>query len=295
MNKWLRRGGVAIVAVALASAAALWLGQRLAVQRAERSIAVSVAAVALPGDAAALARGGYLYRSRGCAVCHGGVGTGRVFVDSGGVRLGGPNISPGPGSTVAGYRSEDWVRTLRHGVKPNGRPVRAMPSEDYSRLTDADVGAIAAYVRALPPRPGGGAVIELPLAARVLYGLGLIDDAASKIDHTLPPAAPVPDGVTAEHGRYVAQMCIGCHGATLAGGRIPGGPPDWPPASRLAPGPGNAMARYADADALLRMFRSGRRADGTAIAVMPFQALGELNDTDVRALHLYLTRGLGGG
>jgi mono/diheme cytochrome c family protein len=209
------------------------------------------------------------------------------------VRLAGSNISPGPGSVVGAYRPVDWVRALRHGVKPDGRPVRVMPSEDYNRLTDDDVAAIVAHVRSLPPAAGGAAVVELPLPARVLYGWGLIPDAASRIDHTRPPATPVQEAVTVEHGAYVAAMCIGCHGARLEGGRIAGGPPGWPPASRLVPGDGNVMPRYADADAMLRMFRTGLRPDGGRIAVMPFEALARMSDTDVRALHLYLTHAAG--
>jgi hypothetical protein len=41
-----------------------------------------------------------------------------------------PNITPGPGNVVARYSADDWVRTLRHGVKLNGRPAIVMPSED---------------------------------------------------------------------------------------------------------------------------------------------------------------------
>ena len=62
-----------------------------------------------------------------------------------------PNISPGAGNVVSGYRGEDWVRTIRHGVKPNGQPAFIMPSEDYNRLTDTDFGALIAYMRQLPP------------------------------------------------------------------------------------------------------------------------------------------------
>jgi hypothetical protein len=36
------------------------------------------------------------------------------------------------------------------------------------------------------------------------------------------------------------------------------------------------------------MFRSGKRPDGSAIAVMPFETLREINDTDVAAMHAYL-------
>jgi cytochrome c553 len=56
-------------------------------------------------------------------------------------------------------------------------------------------------------------VVELPLPAWVLYGFDVIPDAAQRINHTLAPAQPVAAGVTAAHGAYVANMCIGCHGA----------------------------------------------------------------------------------
>ena len=83
-------------------------------------------------------------------------------------------------------------------------------------------------------------------------------------------------------------MCVGCHGPQLTGGKIPGGPPDWTAAARLTPGADSALARYPDANALIAHCRSGRRPDGSKVQVMPFEALGALNETDARALHLYL-------
>ena len=180
------------------------------------------------------------------------------------------------------------MRTLRHGVKPDGRPVMVMPSEDYSRLTDADLGALVAYLRQMPATGGGAAVVQLPLPVRVLYAFGQVQDAAEKIDHSLPPPQPVPEGATTEHGRYVAGMCVGCHGATLSGGRIPGGPPDWPVAANLTPGSGSAMAGYTDAAAFVRMMKTGQRSDGSRIAVMPFEALSKMNDNDLLGLYTYL-------
>ena len=94
--------------------------------------------------------------------------------------------------------------------------------------------------------------------------------------------------MTKEHGAYVANMCIGCHGEHLSGGRIPGGPPDWPPAANLTPGEQSAMARYPDAATFMAMLRSGKRPDGSPIKVMPFESLGKLDDVDVQALHAYL-------
>ena len=288
MKTWIRRSLLGLAGLAAVTAATLVIGTQLAERRAQRHITLAVEPVPLRSDAAAVARGRYLYASRGCADCHGANGAGRSFVKAEGLHLAGPNISPGAGSVVAAYQPVDWVRTLRHGVKPDGRPVRLMPSEDYARLTDDDVAALVAYVRQLPPAAGGAAVIELPLPARVLYGFGQIPDAVEKIDHRLPPAQPVAEGVTIEHGRYVAQMCVGCHGPQLAGGRIPGAPPDWPAAPALRGSAGNAMDRYPQAETMLRMFKTGQRPDGAPLRVMPFEALRELSDTDARALHRYL-------
>jgi mono/diheme cytochrome c family protein len=288
--RWIRRGLIALAAVVALAAATVAAGLILAERRAARRVEVAVQPVALPTDAAELQRGRYLFASRGCADCHGDNAGGRTFVRSGdSLHLAGPDITGSADSVTLTYQPVDWVRAVRHGVKPDGRPLRVMPSEDYNRLTDADLGAIVAYVQSLPPARGSKAIIELPLPARALYGFGAIPDAAQKIDHTLPPATPVAEGVTVEHGRYVANMCLGCHGAALEGGRIPGGPPDWPAAARLVPGDGNAMTRYANADVFLAMLATGKSPEGRALAVMPFAALSQLSPTDARALHLYLT------
>ena len=91
------------------------------------------------------------------------------------------------------------------------------------------------------------------------------------------------------HGAYVANMCIGCHGAGLSGGKIPGAPPDWPAAANLTPGEGSAMKAYSGAAQFQQMLRTGKRPDGSAVSsVMPFASLKEINDTDAQALYLYL-------
>lgn len=291
MNRWMLRGLIALVLILVLLAGLVGAGLQLGHDRAQRRIDVKVQPVTVPTDAASIERGRYLFASRGCAECHGADGAGRVFAEQGdSLRLASPNLTRGPGGVTAGYGNVDWVRTIRHGVKPDGRPLRVMPSEDYNRMTDADLGALLAYVQSLPPARGQGATLTLPLPARVLYGFGQIPDAADRIDHSLPPAQPVPEAVSVEHGRYVANMCLGCHGAKLEGGKIPGAPPDWPAAARLVPGSGDVMAaRYTDAEVFLKMLKSGQRPDGSKIAVMPFESLAQLSDTDARALHLYLT------
>ncbi|QTN26647.1 c-type cytochrome [Rhodoferax sp. AJA081-3] len=284
---WIKRLIIGLGLLLLLAALVVVVGNLLGERKRQRQVSVTVQPVAWATDADGLTRGSYLYRSRGCTDCHGLDGGGREFVNDGkGTRISGPNITSG--GPVGRYTAQDWVRVVRHGVKPNGQPAFIMPSEDYNRFTDADLAALVGYVRSLPARTGGAAVVELPVLVQALYGLGAIQDAAEKIDHSLPPAQPVAAAVNAQHGAYVGNMCIGCHGPGLSGGPIPGGPPDWPAAANLTPGKGSAMPLYPDATAFVAMLRSGKRPDGSPIKVMPFESLRELNDTDAQALYAYL-------
>ncbi|MEO8006493.1 MAG: c-type cytochrome [Betaproteobacteria bacterium] len=277
----------AIVALAVALAIA---GKVLGERKANRTVTVTVLPVAMVNDAAAIARGKYLFESRACMECHAQDGHGGdVVKDDGGMYVHAPNLTSGKGSVTAQYTAEDWVRTIRHGVKPNGKPALIMPSEDYNRLTDEDLIALIAYLRSLPAVDGQGTEIRLPLPVKALYAFGVVKDSAERIDHALPPPAPLPSAVNPAHGAYVANGCIGCHGDQLSGGKIPGTPPDWPPAANLTPGKGSVMVNYETPDKFRAMLRSGKRPDGSAVSkVMPFRSLAKLDDTDVDAIYVFL-------
>ncbi|MFL6605043.1 MAG: c-type cytochrome [Steroidobacteraceae bacterium] len=301
MKRWIKRSIVGTVSVLAVAAGLLGVAIQIGYAKMNRVVKLPAYPISLRDDAASIERGHYLFESRGCSECHGANGGGTMFIrnDAAGLHITAPNISPGPGNVVAKYRAEDWERTLRHGVKPNGRPLFIMPAEDFSRFTDDDIAAVVAYVRHLPPVPGGRAAFDLPLVLPALYAVGLFKDAAEKIDHTLPPAKPVREAVTAEHGRYVVQGCQGCHGPNLSGGKVPGAPPDWPASANLTPGEGSVMPRYASPDAFKAMLRSGRRPDHSEVSkVMPFASLSKLSDVDIAAVYLYLKslppRGAGG-
>ena len=202
-----------------------------------------------------------------------------------------PDITPAPDGVVAAYTPADWVRTIRHGVKPDGRPVMIMPSEEYNRFVDADLAAVVAYVRQLPAASGGeGARFACRCRSRRSTPPASFKDASEKIDHSLAPAQPVAEGVTPAHGAYVANGCIGCHGARLAGGKIAGAPPDWPAAAQA-----RRRAQAARSTAIrpptqfMAMLKTGKRPDGSSVStVMPFVSLKEMNEVDVRALYLHL-------
>ncbi|MGE0314178.1 MAG: c-type cytochrome [Lautropia sp.] len=290
-RRWPRRVAIGLACVLalglVAAATAVGLGYR----KLQRQVDLPAFATSrVDARAADLAHGRYLYASRGCADCHGADGAGRRVIGAPdeAFYIKAPDISHG--TPAARFDDTDWTRLLRHGVKPDGRATMIMPAEDYARMTEHDFASLVTYVRSLPAAGGTAFESRWPLPVLAAYGLSAIKDASEKIDHAAAPSQPVAREVSTEHGAYVAQMCVGCHGAKLEGGRIPGGPPDWPAAARLAPGEGSVMAHYASADAFVAMLRSGRRPDGTAIAVMPFEALSKLDDVDARALYRYLSR-----
>lgn len=131
------------------------------------------------------------------------------------------------------------------------------------------------------------AEFRLPLIFKALYAFGVATDAAEKIDHTRPAPTRVPDDLHAQ-GEYIAKTCAGCHGAGLAGGKIPGAPPAWPAAANLTSATDGVMARYASIDQFRQMMRTGKRADGTPIAVMPFESLRAMSDGEFDALFGFL-------
>jgi mono/diheme cytochrome c family protein len=123
MNKWLGRGLVAVGVLVALAGTALIAGDELADGKRNRRIDLAPYPLALKSDAASIERGRYLFASRGCADCHGATAAGRKFLDDGdGFVLAGPAIGTGPGSATLKYAAADWERTIRHGVKPDGRP-----------------------------------------------------------------------------------------------------------------------------------------------------------------------------
>lgn len=162
MKRWIKISVATAAGLVAAAAATLALGGVAADSKLQRKVHVDVRPVALLQDAASVQRGRYLFNSRGCTECHGADGAGREFINDGkGMVVHAPNITAGPGGVVAAYRAEDWVRTIRHGVKPDGRPAFIMPSEDYARMTDEDLAALVAYTGLDPPRFPGQAGREV--------------------------------------------------------------------------------------------------------------------------------------
>lgn len=251
---------------------------------------IAPATVLVNFDEPTIDRGRHILNIRGCRDCHGEDLGGAVFIDEPVLgRLVGTNLTPGAGGVGQAYDDADWVRAIRHGVGPDGKPLIFMPSYEYFPLDDDDLGSLIAYLKSLEPidrELPGSRVGPLGRALFLAGELPLLS--AEMIDHaaTVPKAPSV--GPTAEYGAYLATGCVGCHGMGYSGGKIPGTPPDWPAAANITPhetGIGNWT--YEQYEILMR---TGVRPDGREVdpQFMPWPVTNHMTDDELQAIWAYL-------
>jgi cytochrome c553 len=243
-------------------------------------------AIAIPSDPASLARGAHLVTVLGCPSCHGKDLGGKVFFDEPGVaRLVAPNLTRGLGGVGAVYSDAEFARTLRYGVRRTGHALFAMPTAAFHSLADADLGAVIAHLRRVPPV----ASTVPPTHIKWLGRIGIATGQYRPSRELLPLAAPRPDvppsGMTVEHGRYLAHaICAECHDAE---GEVK-------PAARGEPPHMNVLAGY-EVAGLTRAVREGIGQDGRKLGpMMSSGRLGALTGEEVAALQLYFRSRIAG-
>ena len=258
--------------------------------RFNETIEVDVPLLEIPTDEAALARGEHLVTAVAhCGYCHGENLEG-AYMENDPSTIGiivAPNLTAGEGGIGATYSSEDWVRTLRHGVTPEGRSVLIMPSVFFHRLSEDDLAATIAYLQSVPPVDNVLPETQPGTLAYALLGAGLLREAQSapRIDHEAPFVDAPPEGETAEYGAYLAQIsqCSGCHGDQLAGGRACG---DCPIGTNLTLG--GELQGWTQDD-FVTALRTGMHPTGRQLSeFMPWQYFQNMSDTELAALWAYL-------
>lgn len=148
-------------------------------------------------------------------------------------RVLGPNLTRGKGSVTHGYDLAEWDRSVRHGVKKDGRP-SLMPSEDFFQMSDAELSDIVAYIDSVPPIDAEVPAVELGPVGKVLLVVGKLPLAAHKQQkNAAHPKAPPPSSDSIRFGQHLVATCIGCHRTNFEGGPIPFGPPEWAEAGNL--------------------------------------------------------------
>jgi mono/diheme cytochrome c family protein len=243
--------------------------------------------IALGSDAATLERGKHLAESLGeCTTCHGDNFAGGRVENMGPLgQVVFPNV--GPGARLKLYSDAELARLIRHGIKRDGTTVRLMPSNNNTWWPDEDVAALIAWLRARPAVQGDPGVFEVTAMAKVLDRFDSIPiDVARRIDHRAPRNAPKPNA-DAHYGSFVGTSCRGCHGVTLAGGPIPGAPPDIAvPLNLTKHESGLGGWTYDDFKALVQ---TGKRKNGKKLdPFMPVDSLRAMNEVELEALWLYL-------
>lgn len=251
---------------------------------------ITPADIEIPDDADSIARGKHLVTSVvDCTGCHGPDLSGLALVDDQVFGLvTSSNLTSGEGGIGGTYTDEDWVRALRHGVRPSGRGLLFMPSHEIAKLNAEDTAAIIAYLKTIPPVDNMPAEDRVGPLARILFLSGEFPlVTAELIDHNAPPPPAVEAGTTVEYGEYLAIVCSGCHREDLNGGPVTGAPPDAPPAANLTPHE-TGLAGWTDED-FFQVLREGVGPDGGLVdEFMPWMAFRNMDDYEIRAIWLYL-------
>jgi mono/diheme cytochrome c family protein len=248
---------------------------------------VQAEAITIPsGDAEAIARGQHLSEAVTlCSECHGDNLGGDELLDSAVIgTLYAPNLTSGQGG-LGDFTDEDWVRAVRHGVGPDDKSLIGMPSQYLYYLSDADLGAILAYIQSVPPVDNEGPDSSLAIPGTILAALGMLGDLpADAIDHDTRPVAPEV-GVTAEYGEYLANIgsCHDCHGDNLTGGPSMG-PPPGPNLTQSGD-----LGGWSEQD-FINTIRQGITPDGDTLDAddMPWDYYTRMTDDELKAIWMYL-------
>ncbi|MCB0290014.1 MAG: c-type cytochrome [Calditrichaeota bacterium] len=249
---------------------------------------ITVEAIAIPTDSAAVARGAHIAETRVCYDCHGPDLAGQVFMDAPPMgTIYASNLTSGNGGIGGQYSDTDWVRAIRHGVGADHKALFNMPSEAFWSLSDADLGALIAFLKQLPPVDNPHPAPEYGPVSRGLIALTGAFFSAAHIDHDAPRMQEVEAAATPEFGAYLAQLCAACHQADFSGGTHHG-PPDWPNTANITPDPEYGIGKWSEAD-FFRAMREGKRPDGPDIhpEAMP-RTIGNMTDDELKAIWLYL-------
>ncbi len=252
------------------------------------------------------ARGAYLFGLAGCGGCHtdtkrGGppLAGGRAIRTPFGTFYG-PNITPDPEHGIGGWSDADFLRALRTGRAPDGShyyPV--FPYAAFTRMTDADILAIKAYIFTLPavPRPSRSHDIALPLRWRFLVGFW------KWLNFDPGPFTPDPGRPAAwNRGAYLVRAVGHCHECHTPRDRFGGldrardmagteDGPDGETVPNITPDPETGIGRWSLADITFAL-RTGFLPDGDDMGGLMAEVVengtSRLRDADLEAIAVYL-------
>jgi cytochrome c553 len=249
---------------------------------------ITVEDIVIPTDTASLLKGQHL--SLHCKSCHGFDFSGRhLFGDEKVGMVDVPNITGGKGSVVVGFTDKDWIRVLRHGVKPDGKPLVVMPSEVFNNFTEDELKCLIAYMKTVKKIDKSWEPPYLTTMGKVLVHIGAFGNllSAEMIDHNKKIVPFITPEVTAKYGEHLVESsgCKNCHGKELNGHKDPN--PKAPMAPNLTPG--GDLGKWTSDD-FIRALRTGETPEGKSLKkeFMPWESMGLMTDDELKAVFLYL-------
>lgn len=170
---------------------------------------------AKPGD---VKRGEYLAKAGGCVGCHTEerkdatpYAGGRPLKTPFGTFYG-PNITPHPEAGIGRWSEADFVRAMREGRRPDGANYYpAFPYPSFTKITDAHLRDLWAFLRSLPPSAQRSRPHQLGLLYRSRSSLGMW----KSLFFTPAPFTPDPQqNAVVNRGAYLVLAlghCGECH------------------------------------------------------------------------------------
>lgn len=230
---------------------------------------IPIERVNIPIDPEAVTRGRHIAIVWACTKCHGEDLSGMLLSND--PILGtipSSNLTSGNGGIGESYTETDWVRAIRHGLKPDSQVEIFM--YDYSTMSDRDLGDLIAFLEQIPPVDSDFPAMSLGPIIPMAPAIGLFTPAAELIDHSATRSTdPVPSA-TVEYGKYLYAICSNCHGSNLA----------------------DKLENWNQED-FMRTVRTGVLPNGRHLSqAMSPKTFGELNDMELTALWLYLQSSL---
>ena len=244
----------------------------------------------IPTDAASIANGKHRAETL-CEGCHGKDLSGvDKWFNAGPIgTIDSANLTAGEGGVGREYTSdEDFVRAIRHGIDPAGKPIFMTAVYATSNLSDEDLAAIIAYIKTVPPVDHVHQERYFTPLARILLTAGVLGDLpVEAVSHAVKVSAPT-SGTTPEYGKYLVDThdCRVCHGADLNGGPFPD-----PTITKISPNltPGGELAAWGEAD-FMNALRTGKTPAGHDLnpEFMPWEIYKNFTDDELKAIFLYL-------
>jgi mono/diheme cytochrome c family protein len=285
--KWIGLVLASLIGLVLVAGVVLYL---IGNTRLNRTYDFPASKISLPTDEKEIAYGKHRVEVL-CSDCHGadlsGIDNWFALAPLGSIDS--ANLTAGEGGIGREFTSdEDYVRALRHGIDPQGRPIYMPAVPATAQLSDKDLGAMIAYLKTVPPVDHVTRGHQFTPVAKVLLALGMFGKLpVEAVSHQTNVSAPEA-GANAAFGEYLVNIndCRYCHGQNLNGGKHPD-----PSVNVKVPNitPGGEPGFWTE-EQFINAIRTGSVPGGHQLnpELMPWKTYSHLTDDELKAIWMYL-------